>query len=60
MKKIRYNDTFIYVDDSPLDENETGKIIDINDNSEYEDSDSISNDDMLENTITDLWGNSDE
>ncbi len=27
MKKVNYNNTFIYVDDSPLDEKETGVII---------------------------------
>ena len=27
MKKVRYNDTYVYVDDTPLDEKETGKLI---------------------------------
>ena len=27
MKKVSYNGKDIYVDDSPLDENETGKIV---------------------------------
>ncbi len=60
MKKIRYNDTFIYVDDSELDDSETGKLNNTKENDEYENDDSISNEDLLENTITDLWGNSNE
>ena len=59
MKKIRYNDTFIYVDDSELDDSETGKLNN-KENDECENDDSISNEDLLENTITDLWGNSNE
>ena len=27
MKKVKYNDTYVYVDDSPLDDKETGKLI---------------------------------
>ena len=60
MKKIKYNDTFIYVDDSELDDSETGKLNNIKVNDESENEDSISNEDLLENTITDLWGNNNE
>ncbi len=60
MKKIKYNDTFIYVDDSELDDSETGKLNNIKANDESENEDSISNEDLLENTITDLWGNNNE
>lgn len=59
MKKIRYNDTFIYVDDSELDDSETGKLNN-KENDESENDDSISNEDLLENTITDLWSNNNE
>ena len=36
MKKVRYNGTIIYVDDSPLDESETGKIFEEKEDDELE------------------------
>ena len=63
MERVRYNDSFIYVDDSPLDENETGKLMRDTISSKQENSTQlnvVSNEDILDDTITDLWGNSNE
>ena len=53
MKKIRYKDKYIYVDDSPLDESETGRIY-IN-TEEDSSKKNISDEDLLADTLTDLW-----
>lgn len=52
MKIVKYNDKLVYVDDSPLDEKETGVDL-LGDDS---DNDDISNDDLFADTLTDLWG----
>ena len=59
MEKVRYNDTYIYIDNSPLNDNETGKLIkgDLDDAKELE---SFSNEDLLAKTVSNLWGNKDE
>ena len=59
MEKVKYGDTFIYVDNSPLNDNETGKLKadDLDDTLEIK---TFSNEQLLANTITDVWGNKDE
>ncbi len=63
MKKVRYNDTYIYIDDTPVDESDTGiafietKEEDLDKTLEIK---TISQEDLLSDTITDLWGKEDE
>lgn len=57
MQKLKYKDTFIYVDDSPLDEQETGVMID-NTKDYLEDTikiKPIDQNDLLEDTNTDIF-----
>ena len=64
MKKVKYNDSFIYIDDTPVDKNDTGIIF--RDYKKEDDLDKtlevnpISKEDLLSDTITDLWGDSHE
>ena len=64
MERVRYNDKYIYVDDSPLDEKETGVFyIDKNIDDELENTielKTISNSSVLANTNIDLWGRDNE
>lgn len=58
MKKVKYNDTYIYVDDSPVDVRETGVVI--KNDSNLENTIEIPNNnssDLLEDTLTNVWGN---
>ena len=58
MKKVKYNDTYIYVDDSPVDVRETGVVI--KNNSNLENTIEIPNNnssDLLEDTLTNVWSN---
>ena len=61
MKKVKYNDGYIYIDDTPVDEKETGVLIptkeELDKTAEIQ---PISKDILLENTLTDLWGDSNE
>jgi len=57
MKKVKYNGTYIYVDDSPLDENETGIL--------YDASDTLENtkkidDKMIKKIVDESWSNDDD
>lgn len=64
MERVRYNDKYIYVDDSPLDEKETGVFYrDKNIDDELENTielKTISNSSVLANTNIDLWGRDNE
>lgn len=56
MKKIKYNDTYIYVDDTPVDINETG--IAFNQYYELENTMKIPKNNLpeeLQDTLIDLW-----
>ncbi len=59
MKKVKYNDSYIYIDDTPLDENETGIKFNKKDNDEYLDKtmkiEAVDNS-LLNDTVTNLWG----
>ena len=60
MKKIRYNNEDIYVDDSPFDIKNSG-VINRNIDPNLEELDKtkelpVLNDDALEDTLIDLWG----
>ena len=63
MKKVKYNDTYIYIDDTEVDEKETGVMIlnkkeeDLEKTQEIK---KIDKEDLLENTLTDLWGDKNE
>ena len=61
MKKVKYNDGYICIDDTPVDEKETGVLIptkeELDKTTEIQ---PISKDILLENTLTDLWGDSNE
>ena len=61
MKKVKYNNGYVYIDDTPVDEKETGVLIpakeDLDKTTEIK---PISKDILLENTLTDLWGDSNE
>ena len=72
MKKVKYNDGYVYIDDTPVDEKETGILIPI----EVKEAENLTSDEesldktskielmskeaLLENTITDLWGKSND
>lgn len=61
MQKVKYGDSYIFIDDSKVDEKETGVVI--KENSDLEKTQEIKLDlenTSLEDTITDLWGNQDE
>ncbi len=61
MQKVKCGDSYIFIDDSEVDEKETGVVI--KDNSDLEKTKEIKLDykkDSLEDTVTDLWGNQDE
>ena len=63
MKRIKYNDTYIYVDDAPLEDSETGIFIDKKNNEILEKTieiKPISGETLLENTLTNIWGDSKE
>ena len=65
MKKVKYNDKYILIDDSPLDIKKTGALWPNNlDKKENLDDTMkvsvISKEELLEDTITDLWGDSRE
>ena len=56
MKKVKYHDTFVYVDDTPLDEKETGVLIKPNASDELEKTLEVDVDlinDMINNSIGD-------
>lgn len=62
MKKVKYHDSFIYIDDTPVDESETGIIFNhkkekLENTMEIK---TISSDDALSDTFTDLWGENHE
>ncbi len=63
MKKVRYKDSFIYIDDTPVDESETGIPYRGNKQDNLEKTQEvkpISKDDLLSDTLTDLWGDTHE
>ena len=60
MRKVKYNDSFIYIDDAPLDENETGIFVNNDDLDKTKEIKTISKDELIDDTVVDLWGNSDE
>ena len=56
MLKLKYNDTFIYVDDSPLEENEMDTIIEDDDIKNTMRIKTISDKDLLDDTNIDMFG----
>lgn len=61
MQKVKYGDSYIIIDDSEVDEKETGVVI--KDSNDLEKTQEINLDlkkSSLDDTITDLWGNQDE
>ena len=64
VQKVKFNDTFIYVDDE-LDEKETGVIIkdSTKERPDFEDTieiEPVSEDDLFQDTLTDIFGDEDE
>lgn len=60
MQKVKYGDSYIIIDDSEVDEKETGVVI--KDSNDLEKTQEINLDlkkSSLDDTITDLWGNQD-
>ena len=59
MKKVKYNDTYIYIDDNEVDIKETGVVIrddeDLDKTQEF-----IVKKDNLEDTLTDILSENDE
>ncbi len=61
MQKVKYGDSYIIIDDSEVDEKETGVVI--KESNDLEKTQEINLDlkkSSLDDTITDLWGNQDE
>ena len=61
MDRVKYNNTYIYVDSSPIDETEMG-LLEL-DNDELDNTmpiDIFSNEELLASTVTDLLGGNDE
>ena len=60
MKKVKYNDEYIFIDDTPVDIKETGVLIpkeeELGNTSEIE----VIEDKMLEDTLTNLYGDLNE
>lgn len=58
MKKIKYNDTYIYIDDEEVDEKKTGVVI--QDEEELDKTQEVViKEDVLSNTLTDIWSDKD-
>ncbi|MBR1386634.1 MAG: hypothetical protein IJ568_07365 [Bacilli bacterium] len=55
MKKVKYKDTYIYIDDSDVPKEETGVVIKEEDDLSKTQEIEISRDDYLSNTLTDIW-----
>lgn len=55
MKKVKYKDTYIYIDDSDVPKEETGVVIKEEDDLSKTQEIEISSDDYLSNTLTDIW-----
>lgn len=61
MQKVKYGDSYIIIDDSEVDEKETGVVI--KESNDLEKTQELNLDlkkTSLDDTITDLWGNKDE
>lgn len=61
IRKVKYNDTFIYIDDE-LDEKELDTVIDENDEDKFDKTEvikPINEKDILEDTLTDINGGQD-
>lgn len=57
MKEIKLNDDYIYIDDSEVDEKETGVIIK---DEELEKTQELNLEDKLSNTNTNIWSENNE
>ncbi len=61
MQKVKYGDSYIFIDDSEIDEKETGIIIKNDNDLEKTQEIKLEFDKAsLDDTITDLWGKEDE
>lgn len=61
MQKVKYGDSYIIIDDSEVDEKETGVVI--KESKDLEKTQELNLDlkkTSLDDTITDLWGNQNE
>lgn len=61
MRKVKYGDSYIIIDDSEVDEKETGVVI--KESNDLEKTQELNLDlkkTSLDDTITDLWGNQNE
>lgn len=59
MKKVKFNDTYIYIDDSEVDDSKTGVVIKQNEDLEKTKELFVKNTD-LEDTMIDVFGDNDE
>ena len=56
MKKLIVNGEEVYLEDEKLDEKETGVLIPYDDIEKDNDKEQVNEKDLLENTLTDIWG----
>ncbi len=62
MKKVKLNDKYIYIDDSNVDEKETGVFIKKEENKDLEKTQEIKIEkkSSLDDTLTNVWGSENE
>ena len=59
MKKVKLNDSFIYIDDEELDVKKTGVVIE-NDDELEKTQEIVIDEDVLSDTMTNIWGEENE
>ena len=60
MEKVKYKDTYIYIDNSEFDINKTGIVIKEDDHELEQTKELILENNNLDNTSTDIWSKNDE